>query len=266
MSLPTSLNNHSAQLTWYPSARYSINAQQQHDALGFAFTPQSGEDAIGTSRVRPFQRKAHTLAYIPKGCDVLSRSDQGGDYLLLTLIDSSISLAEKCYTNLNGQQASTAAKALQRHLLNNGSACLEVEVCILTLLQTFKYSNKQHVLSTARLSAYGLKKVELIVEQHLHLALRIHQLATALNLSDAYFSRAFKASTGVSPYRYILLRRLGRAKGLLSSSRLKLAEIAAECGFSSAAHLCNAFKHYYGINPSQASSSQKQLNIRINIS
>ena len=63
-------------------------------------------------------------------------------------------------------------------------------------------------------------------------------------------SRDFRALLGTSPYRYLILRRLDRARRLLLSGR-GLAETALACAFSDQSHFGRHFKQAYGISPGQ---------------
>ena len=58
-------------------ATYTANA----GIIGFAFETQGGTHALGSDRRVPFYNSPHTLAYVPAGCDVYSRSIAGGEYL-----------------------------------------------------------------------------------------------------------------------------------------------------------------------------------------
>ena len=46
------------------------------------------------------------------------------------------------------------------------------------------------------------------------------RVAEAVSLSPSHFSRQFKAHTGYSPYEYIVLRRIDKAKYMLTSTQL----------------------------------------------
>jgi AraC-like DNA-binding protein len=75
------------------------------------------------------------------------------------------------------------------------------------------------------------------------------ELAEACALSVRHFTRAFRQSTGQSPHRWLVERRLDRAQGLLESSRRSLDEIAAACGFASQSHFARVFKDALGASP-----------------
>lgn len=99
------------------------------------------------------------------------------------------------------------------------------------------------------LSAMQLRRVLLFVEQNLDDDLSLATLAAVAGLSASHFARRFKAALGEAPHRYVLARRVNGAKRLLLESDLPLAEIAAETGFSSQAHLTGIFGRTVGMTP-----------------
>ena len=74
-------------------------------------------------------------------------------------------------------------------------------------------------------------------------------IAKVVCLSKSHFSRAFKISHGVSPWAYIIMARVERAKYMIRATREPLSQIASACGFADQAHLCNAFRRRVGVSP-----------------
>lgn len=93
------------------------------------------------------------------------------------------------------------------------------------------------------------KRVRDYVEDHLSDNVSLVELATICGLSPMHFARQFKLRTGISPYQYVLQRRLDRAKMLLAATDHTLAEIAYETGFSSQAHMSTTFTSRIGQPP-----------------
>jgi AraC-like DNA-binding protein len=75
------------------------------------------------------------------------------------------------------------------------------------------------------------------------------EAAQRCGLSTAHFCRAFTKSFGLPPYRWMLTRRLEKAKALLMEPDRTLADIAYECGFCDQSHLNHAFSRLFGISP-----------------
>jgi AraC family transcriptional regulator len=104
--------------------------------------------------------------------------------------------------------------------------------------------------STGKLDFRRLSRVLEYIHAHLGEALDIRGMASTANLSRFHFARAFKASTGQTPYEYVRAKRLAQAKVLLAQNR-PLAEIALALNFSSQANFTRAFRREFGITPGQ---------------
>jgi AraC family transcriptional regulator len=77
----------------------------------------------------------------------------------------------------------------------------------------------------------------------------IARLAHDCRLSASQFGRAFRQSTGCTPHRWRLQRRVERAQDLLLTSDKTLAQIASSCGFFDPSHLTRAFRQIVGTSP-----------------
>lgn len=87
------------------------------------------------------------------------------------------------------------------------------------------------------------------MNRHLLEPLSVQQVAAAVNLSPSHFSRQFKARTGYSPYEYIVLRRIDRAKYLLTSTKQSVSEIAFATGYHSEENFSHSFQKHVGVSP-----------------
>lgn len=77
----------------------------------------------------------------------------------------------------------------------------------------------------------------------------VRTVAQAVSLSPSHFSREFKSQTGYSPYEYIVLRRIDRAKHLLTSTSLSVKEVAYAIGYNSEENFIHSFQKNVGISP-----------------
>jgi len=103
--------------------------------------------------------------------------------------------------------------------------------------------------SNKGLSPDRLHRVRDYVEAHLDDDLSLTVLADIACLSPYHFSRSFKEAAGVGPQRYVIQRRLERAKTLLRRTREPLARIAQEAGFADQSHLNSIFRREMGVTP-----------------
>jgi AraC family transcriptional regulator len=63
---------------------------------------------------------------------------------------------------------------------------------------------------------------------------RLEDLAREAQLSPYHFCRAFKQSTGLSPYSFLRRLRIEAAKEMLESSHATVTEVALSVGYEAA--------------------------------
>lgn len=106
-----------------------------------------------------------------------------------------------------------------------------------------------------RLAPKQIRAVQSYVEEHLDQSITLAELASAAGLSSFHFLRAFRQSLGVTPGQYVLDRRMERARSLLKSSDLSIAEVGIRVGFDYSSHFTRAFRRAVGIAPSMFRNS-----------
>jgi AraC family transcriptional regulator len=77
----------------------------------------------------------------------------------------------------------------------------------------------------------------------------LEEMATAAGMSRFHFSREFRKSVGTSPHRYIVGRRIDRAKSLLANRDLSILDVSLECGFKDPSHFTRVFRSLVGVTP-----------------
>lgn len=103
-----------------------------------------------------------------------------------------------------------------------------------------------------------LAALDRFIDRHLGSRLRVADLAAEACLSEAHFTERFRAQAGLSPWQYVLRRRLEAAHRLLQDSHLPLSEIAALTGFTNQSALSRAFRRAFGHPPSQLRREARQ--------
>jgi AraC family transcriptional regulator len=81
--------------------------------------------------------------------------------------------------------------------------------------------------------------------------LSLDAMAEVAGMNPFYFARAFRRRFGESPHRFVLQRRIERAKRLLSETETPLVEVALNCGFASQSHFASVFHRHVGVTPSK---------------
>lgn len=104
---------------------------------------------------------------------------------------------------------------------------------------------------TAHLSRSELRKVYELIENDIGSSLTLERLAASIGFSVRHLCRNFRASSGLSVHRYIVSRRIERAKALINKSELGFEEIAEAVGFAHHAHMTATFRRLIGATPAQ---------------
>lgn len=100
------------------------------------------------------------------------------------------------------------------------------------------------------LTARQIRLVIDYIESHLTEKTTISELAALLDLTRFHFIRAFKQVVGMPPHRFMVLRRVDRAKELLINAEIPVSEVATRAGFNSITQLTKAFRRTVGTTPS----------------
>lgn len=79
----------------------------------------------------------------------------------------------------------------------------------------------------------------------------VQRLARVSGTSEAHFARSFKEAFGVPPHRYLLTRRIERAKALLRDTDLSITEIAFQTGWESLGTFGRTFRDVTGESPGE---------------
>jgi AraC-like DNA-binding protein len=99
------------------------------------------------------------------------------------------------------------------------------------------------------LPGWRLKRILELLEGDLCKAPSLTELARQVQLHPTSLCRAFKASMGVTPHRYLLLHRVMCAKKSMGERNRSLTEVAVDCGFSSSSQFSLVFRRIVGMSP-----------------
>ena len=145
--------------------------------------------------------------------------------------------------------------ALGRLQLNEGGAggrlYLEglASALAVHLLRSSGLTRRSPMPHKGGLSPGQIRRVLEYIEAHLTDELGLVELAAIAELSPHYFGEAFRISTGRSPHRYVMERRIEWARDLLWDADRPIRDIAYAAGFSSQSHFTANFRRVTGVTP-----------------
>jgi AraC family transcriptional regulator len=103
-----------------------------------------------------------------------------------------------------------------------------------------------------------LNRVMAFVDANVAQDLCVSTLAAVVGMSPYHFCRSFKQSTGITPHRYVLYRRMEQAMYLLEQKGIRLLEIAQKVGFSDQSQFTRVFHKVVGTTPSLYRKTRNQ--------
>ena len=101
------------------------------------------------------------------------------------------------------------------------------------------------------LTAGTLRRVTAYIDANLHRGLQLAELSAVVHMSPFHFARLFKRSTGVSPHRFLVRRRIDQARARLATETLAIAAVARSVGFPAPSHFANTFRRLTGMTPTE---------------
>ncbi len=99
------------------------------------------------------------------------------------------------------------------------------------------------------LAAWQERRAIEILDAHINGDIAQAALAHACGMSPSHFARSFRVSMGMAPHRWLLHRRIEKAKSEMRNTQASLAAIALSCGFADQSHFTRVFTRHAGISP-----------------
>ena len=96
-----------------------------------------------------------------------------------------------------------------------------------------------------------VNKARIILRENSDKNISVETIAEELQVSYAWFRKAFKSYTGMAPGQYLIQLKIQRAKELLSNPSKSIKQIAYDMQFDSAFYFSRLFKEKTGVTPAQ---------------
>jgi len=117
------------------------------------------------------------------------------------------------------------------------------------LVDAFAGQNRSVRQLRGGLGPARLRTITELVHGRVEEELSLLQMAHAVNLSPAHFSRMFRKSTGETPHQFVLRSKIERAKEMLCTPEARVLDVAVACGFKTQQHFARVFRRLCGTSP-----------------
>lgn len=239
--------------TTYPNKNYAIN--RPIATIGCIEYIVSGKGHV-TVGDKSFTAVAGDTYFLPAGLRHSYRSDKKDPW-------------EKIWVNLSGEMVDRLASLYR---VDNVFHFPSLDTSDLLLKYQYyashpntehpveKYSSlltslfcrmSNHLYAKTEVPMSPLRRMLDYIDQHETDTIRIEQLADACEKSTSQVERIFRAQMGVSPYRYILDRKLELAKQLLRETGMSVRDVANYLSFDDEFYFSGLFRRKVGVSPSQ---------------
>lgn len=157
---------------------------------------------------------------------------------------------------ISGHEDFTYAKAAMRY--NAADYILKpidrIELSQFLLNLKARLDNENSTVMTGEATAHEdqtIRRVKELVVSRLDQDVSLLFIAEQVHLNHQYLSTLFKVKTGINYSDYVTACRMNKARELLSSTHLKVYEIANLCGYASSNHFMAMFRQHCGVKPTE---------------
>lgn len=186
----------------------------------------------------PYTRLSFHFGSVPYPLDELVR--RNGGFLRRTLADDEVAALR-----------SLAAEVEPHFCRPTPLGFLHFQRCLseLALLAARGAEITGEELGLADLANFKVEGAITWYERHLERNPSVKEVADAMHISPSHLRRLFWQARRASPKDVFRRLRVARAQELMGRSALTLEDIATECGYASASHLCRDYKGVHGFTP-----------------
>lgn len=180
-------------------------------------------------------------------------------------------LFRKHRLGINDQLTSALLRQLLNHIESGEQTADDYVKTLLEMLELhltrvdIRPNSREPLVANDISSAKRISTAIEYIGENLQEELSINTLSSIAGINPLYFSELFKQYQGVTPQRFILQKRVNRARELLATTDLSIAIISQETGFSSQGHLTTTFSRLMEMTPSEfrkrISSTNKEKDI-----
>ncbi len=128
----------------------------------------------------------------------------------------------------------------------------DLEVTVAIVINNFKHKNidvlryEKEIISNI---PFVLKQTINYIDENITEKIKISDLARQTKWESQHFNRLFAKYLGVTPYKYIMDKKIDKAKILITETNIPITQISFELGIKSHSNFCSIFKKHTGKTP-----------------
>jgi AraC-like DNA-binding protein len=170
-------------------------------------------------------------------------------------------LREKVTPRIRRLADTLAIEVLNDRFLSNERLEFMLQELLLSIVETYlaKRGSSSPLWKGSRFEDSRIRRAIGLLRAHPNKDVSIDDLASQVGLSRSRFYDLFQICTGFSPRTYLDMLCVETAISRLSSGQKKIAEVAAELGFSAQSNFTRFFLHQVGVPPSAYRRSAANL-------
>lgn len=132
--------------------------------------------------------------------------------------------------------------------LHEGKSYENLEQELRKILSHLIFYYATDIKKQEQISQHYTNDLKYFLNEKFDTKIKLDDISSTLGISKFKAIRAFKKSTGMTPFSYVLQKRVEKAKKLISQN-VKLSHVALESGFYDQSHFSKYFKNYVGVTP-----------------
>lgn len=128
---------------------------------------------------------------------------------------------------------------------------------LVLLIRNYEYVSQNDGASLQSEKLFRMEAALTYIDENITKPLILDDIAQKAGMSRTYFCSVFKKLNGLTPWEYIGLKRIERAKQQLRHTEESVLEIAFDCGFNNISHFNRLFKRATGLSPMEYKNRNK---------
>ena len=155
------------------------------------------------------------------------------------------------FSGFDAQSEMAQICELVKNVPNNSQIAYPVLHLVMDLLLRLAQHRRNSVNGGTPAVSETASKTKQILDESLTVSTDITAISKALFRSRSSVNREFIRAYGISPYQYLLNKRIELAKNLLKNTDYSVKDIASILVFADSFHFSNVFKHKTGKSPTE---------------